>query len=261
MSVADILSTAKNAGFEAVELTLEASGEITLETSVDDLKRIKETADDLGMLLPTVATGLNWQFPLVGPDPALCAKGVQVTKKCLEVAKVFGAQTVLAVPCTVTPDFPYDVAYDRCVELFRGELGDAAEAAGVYIGIEYVWNKFLLSPLEFRNMLDEIGRKFVAAYFDVGNVLNSGYPEQWIRILGSRIKAVHFKDFRCSVGTIPGFVDLLEGDVAWDRVMAAFAEIGYDFAVAAEMMPPYANFPLRLIDFTSLAMDSILGRA
>lgn len=260
MTIEEILRTAKNLGYEAVELTVEAAGEITVDTSADDLKRIRECADSLGMQLPTIATGLNWSFPLVGPDPALCAKGIAVAKKELEVAQIFGAKTVLSVPCTVTPEFPYDVAYDRLVDLLRGELGDAAEAAGVYFGIEYVWNKFLLSPLEFRNMLDEVGRKFVAAYFDVGNVLTAGYPDQWIRILGSRIKAVHFKDFRCSVGTIDGFIDLLEGDVPWDRVMAALRDTGYDFAVTAEMMPPYPHFPLRLLEATSKSMDAILGR-
>lgn len=261
MTIKEILRTAKGLGFEAVELTVEAAGEICLDTSADDLKRIRDLADGMGMQLPTVATGLHWGSPLVGPDPEACAKGIAITKKTLEVAKIFGAQTVLAVPCTVTPEFPYDVAYERLVALLQGELGDAAEAAGVYIGVEYVWNKFLLSPLEFRNMLDEVGRAFVAAYFDVGNVLASGYPDQWIRILGSRVKAVHFKDFRCSVGTIDGFIDLLEGDVPWDRVMAALKGIGYDFAVTAEMMPPYAHFPLRLLEATSKSMDAILGRA
>ena len=97
------------------------------------------------------------------------------------------------------------------------------------------------------------------AYFDVGNVLANGYPEQWIRILGSRTKAVHFKDFRTSVGTIPGFIDLLEGDVAWDRVMKALREVGYEGAVTAEMMPIYPYAPLYLIENTSRAMDIILA--
>ena len=54
----------------------------------------------------------------------------------------------------------------------------------------YVGLKFLLSPLEFRNFLDAVGSPMVKAYFDVGNVMASGYPDQWIRILGDRIPHV-----------------------------------------------------------------------
>lgn len=46
-----------------------------------------------------------------------------------------------------------------------------AAATGVAIGVENVWNKFLLSPLEFSRFIDEIGSPAVGAYFDAGNVL------------------------------------------------------------------------------------------
>src|SRR5659263_668632 len=90
------------------------------------------------------------------------------------------------------------------------------------IGLENVWNKFLLSPIEMRDFIDKIDSSYVGAYLDVGNVINTGYPEQWIRILGKRIKKVHFKDFRKSVGTLSGFVDLLAGDVDYPEVMKEF---------------------------------------
>ena len=259
MSIAEILRAAKDLGFQGVELTLEAEGEITLQTPADDIKRIKDLAVSLGVETPTVATGLGWAHPAVGPDDAAGAKGLEVLRKEMEVAQILGASTVLVVPCTVSPDFEYDCAYDRTVEVFSGPIADEAAARGVTIGLEYVWNKFLLRPLEFRRIIDEINKPTVQAYFDVGNVLIAGFPEQWIRILGERIKAVHFKDFKRSIGTIDGFIDLLEGDVAWDRVMAALKAIGYDGAVTAEMMPPYQYFPLQLLDATSRAMDRILS--
>lgn len=103
--------------------------------------------------------------------------------------------------------------------------------------VENVWNKFLLSPLEMRSFIDQFHSINVGAYFDVGNVLLSGYPEQQIRILGSRIKRIHIKDFKLSIGTIDGFVDLLEGDVDFEAFKKALAEIGYDGFVTAEMLP------------------------
>lgn len=261
MPLERLLRTAKDLGFQAVELTLEAEGEISPRSSADDIKRIKGLAESLGLQTPTFATGLGWAHPAVGPDEQAGAAGVEVVRKELEFAQILGASTVLVVPCTVTPDFPYDQAYDRTVEVFSGPIAEEAAARGVTIGLEYVWNKFLLSPLEFRRILDEINQPFVQAYFDVGNVLVAGYPDQWIRILGERVKAVHFKDFRLAIGNITAFIDLLEGDVPWDRVMAALKAVGYEGAVTAEMMPPYTYFPLRLIEATSRSMDAILSLA
>ena len=109
------------------------------------------------------------------------------------------------------------------------------------------------------DFVDEIGSDRVGVYFDVGNVILTGYPEQWIRILGTRIRRVHVKDFRRSVGTLSGFVDLLEGDVDWPRVVEAFNEIGYNSFLTAEMLPPYPHHPDALIYNTSKALDYILG--
>lgn len=259
MSVEARMRAATQFGYDAIELTLEAEGEITLQTPADDVKRIKELAESIGIQTPTFATGLGWSNPAVGPDCASGAAGLEIVRKELEFAQILGAGTVLVVPCTVSPALPYDLAYERTVKVFSGEIADVAAERGVNIGLEYVWNKFLLSPLEFRNILDEINRPNVTAYFDVGNVLVAGFPEQWIRILGKRITAVHFKDFKLAIGDIQGFVDLLEGDVAWERVMPALREIGYEGAATAEMMPPYQSLPLYLVEATSAAMDRILA--
>jgi hexulose-6-phosphate isomerase len=259
MTVEARMRAAKQYGYQAIELTLEAEGEITANTPADDVRRIRDLAESIGLQTPTFATGLGWAHPAVGPDCAAGAKGLEIVRKELEFAQILGASTVLVVPCTVTPELPYDMAYDRTVEVFSGAIADEAAERGVTIGLEYVWNKFLLSPLEFRNIIDAIDRPFVQAYFDVGNVLTAGYPEQWIRILGNRVKAVHFKDFKLAIGNITGFVDLLEGDVAWERVMPALRDIGYEGAVTAEMMPPYQTFPLYLVEATSLAMDKIMS--
>lgn len=259
MSVRDILQTASDLGYDAVELTLEAEGEITMDTPDETIADIKEMADDMGLQLPTFATGLHWEHPVVLPGGEKGQEGIEITKCCLRFAEILGASTVLMVPTTVTPELQYDVAYRVAQDVCR-ELGPIAAEHGVVVGVENVWNKFLLSPMEFARFIDEIDEEYVGAYFDVGNVLKTGYPEQWIRILNDRIAAVHFKDFRTDVGLLPGFVDLLEGDVDWGAVMTALGEIGYDFAVTAEMMPPYNHYPLYLLEATSGAMDLILGR-
>ena len=258
MKLIDRMKLAKECGYQAIELTLEGPGaEINMTTTAADLKKIKTQADKLGLQTPTFATGLYWSEPLILDGGKVNKAGVEICKKSLQFAKLLGATTALTIPCTVTPGLPYDVAYTKSVEILK-KLAPEAEKAGVSIGVEYVWNKFLLSPLEFRNFLDEIGSPMVKAYFDVGNVMAAGYPDQWIRILGDRISAVHFKDFKRSIADLDGFVDLLEGDVPWDAVMQALKAIKYDGAVTAEMMPPYQHFPEYLLKATSGAMDQIL---
>ena len=121
------------------------------------------------------------------------------------------------------------------------------------IAVENVWNKFLLSPLEMREFIDNFNTSQVGVYFDVGNVLLTGYPDQWIRILGSRIKRVHIKDFKLSVGNPDGFVDLLDGDVDFEAVKQALSEINYDGYVTAEMIPFTPGRPEK----TAVAMKKI----
>jgi hexulose-6-phosphate isomerase len=131
---------------------------------------------------------------------------------------------------------PYDVCYERAREAVA-QILPTAERLGVTLGIEIVWNKFLLSPLELRDFIDSFGTAAVGSYFDAGNVLLTGYPEHWIRILGKRIVRVHVKDFKKSIGTAAGFVDMLEGDLDFQALKGALAKVGYDGIITAEMLP------------------------
>ncbi len=63
------------------------------------------------------------------------------------------------------------------------------------IAVENVWNSFLLSPLEAANYVDQFRSPVIGFYFDCGNILAYGWPEQWIKILGKRIAKVHIKEY------------------------------------------------------------------
>ena len=140
------------------------------------------------------------------------------------------------------------------------ELKEYVERLKVSIGLENVWNKFLVSPIEMKEFIDKIGSGYVGSYLDIGNVLYNGYPEHWVKILNSRIKKVHFKDYRKAAGGLHGFVDLLAGDVNYPEVMEALNEVKYDGWVTAEMIPSYNYYGDTIIQNTSIAMDKILGR-
>ncbi|NBD23866.1 sugar phosphate isomerase/epimerase family protein [Paenibacillus glycinis] len=267
MSIADCIATAKDAGFEGIELSLNENGPLSLESGEQEIADIRKLAEDAGIALTSLASGLYWSYSMTSADPAKREKAQDIVKKQLETAAILGVDTILVIPGAVGVDFipgsevvPYDQAYDLALEAIA-KLAVPAKSAGVSIGIENVWNKFLLSPLELRQFIDAAGSNYVGAYFDVGNVVYAGYPEHWIRILNKRIKKVHFKDYRRESGGLSGFVDLLAGDVNYPEVVKALEEIGYDDFVIGEMIPSYKHHGKQIIYNTSASMSAILGRS
>jgi len=241
--IAEAMQEAKELGFDAIELAVAGQGVLTDQTTQAQCEDIVAAARKIGIAISSVASGESWTYSPTANDPEHRARIIDFTRKALQITKWLGSDAYLFVPGAVDvfflPDaevIAYDVCYQRACEALR-QILPSAEETGVAICIENVWNKFLLSPLEMRDFIDSFNSEMVRAYFDVGNVLLIGYPEQWIRILGKRIKRVHVKDFKCSIGTAEGFVDLLEGDVNFQTVKEALADIGYDGYVTAELLP------------------------
>ena len=260
----EAMKLAKDAGFEGIELALSTEGEITMTSTDEELLSIKAYAEELGIRIPSLSSGLCWTDSLTADDPAERQRAFDMVARQLYCAKMIGAETILVIPGTVSVEFvpewsvvPYDVVYERALEQIK-KLAPIAESCGVQIGLENVWNKFLLSPLEMRQFIDAVGSDYVGAYFDTGNVVYSGYPEQWIRILGKRIFKVHFKDYRRNPGGLNAFVDLLAGDVDWKAVRQAFADVGYEGWAAGEMIPQYAQGSDQIIYNTSASMERIM---
>ena len=213
---------AKEVGFEGVE-----AGPIGERETAQAMRAAAEKA---GIPIHSVIYG-GWESPLSDPNPAVVARGIAATKAAMQSAQWMGADNILLVPAIVTPKTRYKEAYERSQKQVRA-LIPTAEKLNVMILIEEVWNKFLLSPLEFAHYIDEFRHPLVQAYFDVGNVVISGYPEDWIRTLGKRIKKVHLKDFKRNGYQ---FVNLREGDIDWPEVRRAFAEVGFHSFMNTEL--------------------------
>jgi L-ribulose-5-phosphate 3-epimerase len=259
LPVADALAQAQQLGFDAIELCVASTGVLTHEATRAECAEIVAQANALGLEIASLASGESWGCSPTDDDPAVRGKIVEFTRQSLQVAQWLGTDAYLFVPGAVdvffleqSPVVPYDVCYERAKAAI-GQILPTAERLGVTLGIENVWNKFLLSPLELRDFIDSFGSDAVGSYFDAGNVLLTGYPEQWVRILGRRIVRVHVKDFKKSVGTAAGFVDMLEGDVDFDALKRALAEVGYDGYVTAEMLPYQPGRPEK----TAAAMKKI----
>lgn len=262
-SAEEAMLMAKEAGFDGIELTFDAAGDLNPETTDEHLLELKKKAQEIGIAIPSIASSLYWTYSFTSDDPEERTKAHETAVKQLHMAKMLGADTILVVPGSVSVEFvperpvvPYDVAYDRALEEMK-KLAPIAEEMKVHIGVENVWNRMLLSPLEFRDFIDKVGSEYVGSYFDVGNVVYSGYPEHWIRILGKRIRKVHFKDFRRNPGGLDSFVDILSGDVDWKAVMQAFKDVGYDGWAGGEVFP-YKQASDQIVFNTAQVMTRIM---
>jgi len=211
----DHLKVAQECGWDGVECNASQD-----QKWIDELR---EAVEKSGVPVHSVVCGTHWGYPLSDPNPEKVKRGMDGMKSALRNARDLKADTVLLVPAVVNADVRYKDAYERSQQRIR-ELIPVAEECGVTIAVENVWNKFLLSPLEFARYLDELNSKFVRAYFDVGNVVIYGFPQDWIRTLGGRIAKIHLKDFKRD-----GYQwkPIREGDVQWPEVRKALAEVGY----------------------------------
>lgn len=266
LGIDEALKLAKEHGFEAIEFGVADSGALTLDTAEQQCREIRAKAESMGLATASLASGLYWDRALGDCDAEKRSKAKDDLHKMIRIANWLGAKTLLTIPGAVEvfflperPIYPYQDVLQYAIEGLREVLPTAAEFQ-VRLGIENVWNKFLLSPAEMAWFIDQFESPWIGAYVDVGNMLPYGYPDQWLRMLAKRVVGIHFKDYRKSVGTADGFVDLLEGDVNWPEVMKAIEEIEYEGPIPAEMIPGYKHHPMVRIANTSRAMDSILGR-
>ena len=239
----DAMSRAKELGYDCFELTVDPTGPVSLETTQREAIRVREQAARIGISLRTAASGIAWGLSPTHPDSSVRESAVAAYGRIIQVASWLGAETLLYLPGMVSavfvPDYPpqpYEEVDLRARRALR-ELIPTAERLGVRLAVENVWNRYLLSPVEMRDFIDSFGSPFVASYFDVGNCMLYGHPEDWIRVLGKRIAAVHLKDFRVNTGNLDGFVDLLSGNVDFPAVMKALAEAGYSGPCTAEIVP------------------------
>lgn len=228
MSYRDRFQLARDVGFEGIEIGTEGDPRVADE--------IKDASTKTGLRVHSVMNSDHWKFPLSSADPAVVGKSVAGMETSLRNAKLWGAEVVLLVPAVVNPETSYRDAWTRSQKVIRERILPFAQELRVIVGIEEVWNKFLLSPPEHARYVDDFASPWVKAYLDVGNMVFYGYPQDWVRTLGPRIVRVHLKDFQLDRANGRfAWKNLGEGDVDWPEVRKAFDEVGYDGWVTTEI--------------------------
>lgn len=227
-SLVDKFKMLKEVGFEGIDMDKPA-----------DHTEVKKAMDASGLIVHGVVDYIHWGKPLSHPDAAVRAEGLEGLKTALRDCKAYGGTTVLLVVGICNKEIPYADAYKRSQDEIRKALPLAKEL-DIKIAFENVWNMMLLSPLEFARYIDEFESPLVGAYFDVGNIVNYGWPEHWIHTLGKRIMKIDVKEYsrklRDQRGPYAGFeAEIGEGDCDWPAVMKALADVGFSGWGTAEV--------------------------
>ncbi len=233
----------REAGFEGVELI-----------SPNSLNRdeVLKSRDATGLVIHGVSGAVHWAKPLSHPDQQVALQGVAAIKQEIDDCRAYGGTTVLVVPAVVTPDVSHREAEERSHLHINNFLLNDAKEKGTVLAIEEVWNKFLLTAPEFARYIDSFQSPWVRAYFDVGNVVEYGYPQEWIHELGPRIAKIHVKEYSKAKRFD---YKLGEGEIDWKAVREALIDVGYDGWITAEV--PASS----LEDYKDVVkrMDDVLG--
>lgn len=259
------ISLAASSGFDSVELNFD--GRLDLNTPDSILMEIRKYAKSRNIIIDSVYSRRQWATPISSANSEIRKEGESVLSRLVDIAAVLEARVILVIPgavdnsCIATENLeitPYEDVYKRSLETIS-RISVNAEKLGIVLAIENVPGKFLLSPLEMKSFIEKTESPAVGCYFDVANCLYChGYPEQWIRILGKHIKAVHLKDYKLASGNLTGFVNIFEGDVNWPEVTKALSETEYDLSMTSEVLPPYKHHPEQLWESVSKRIDLLI---
>jgi hexulose-6-phosphate isomerase len=224
LSSKEKLELVKDAGFEGIEI-------IPFRGNEDEAFKIKEIADKMDLTITSIIDIDQWKYQFSNPDVDVREIAFNNFVHDLKLASQLNVDTVLCIPAVVNKTVTYEEAYARSLDGIK-RLVEFAEKYIIVIAIENVWNKFLLSPIEFVNYIDSFNSIYVKAYFDCGNICLYGFPQHWIKSLGpNRLAKIHVKGFDDYPKNI-GFPKSLISDVPWTEFMNSLKEINYsDFLI------------------------------
>ena len=225
------LQQAKDCGYQSVELLFNDTGSPSITASNKEIEAVRKAADALGLEINSILATVKDQGSLLSPSAGEREKRVATIRRGLEIAQILGVDAMLIHPGQLEAGDMYERAWNDCRDAFK-QLAPAAGKAKCALAIENVWNKFILSPREARQFVDDVGSPWIGFYLDTANLIHYGLTEMWIRELKHRIKKVHVKDYKRQGGQ---WLQLMDGDCNWKEIMKELRAIGFDGALVSEV--------------------------
>jgi sugar phosphate isomerase/epimerase len=231
-----VFDLARRLTFDGVELVV---GRDEL-ASRERLEQLRNEKAESGLEVPSLVLGEHSdRGGIADTEPHVAERARDDVERAIAWSAELRAGAIL-VPFFGRAELRDGADLDRAAEAFRA-LCQTAAAAGVLLCYEGT-----LPADAIRLLADRVGSRAFCCYFDLANVVARGLDTATeIRLLGSLIRRVHFKDVRVTVGDCPpgvGWVDFVESARALD-------EIGYDGWIVLETPPGPRELVARDLSF------------
>ncbi len=219
--VYDQIAAIGGAGFDFVDLTIEAPGAADIDTA-----RVQSLLERFDMSL----TGhtdpcLPWAYPVADVRQACLGE----LERCAKIFSTLGATIMNIHPCYFCPP----AMRSELVTLNIEALGPVVKMGADY-GLEVVFENYK-APFDrvsiFSQLLNEVPG--LGVHLDFGHT-NFGRDDAgaFCRHLGKSIRHVHFSDNR---STADHHMPLGVGSIDWKKAVAALKRTGYDGTITLEV--------------------------
>ena len=198
------LPAAKAAGYDYVEMSIDASEEKISRVYMDKAARLDlvRLMYETGMPIRSMCVSALTKYSLGNPDPAYQARGVEIAEKSIELADDLGIRIVMLPG--------YDVYYEPATEQTRQDftknirrIARFAEKIGVQVAFETMENEFMNTVEKAMAYVTLVNSNYLKVYPDIGNLTNAAVLHgtdvlQDLRLGDGQLVAMHLKE------TLPG---------------------------------------------------------
>lgn len=230
----DKLKSAKEAGFDYIEISIDESNErlARLNWSREEREKLRKLLGDTGMTIPSMCLSAHRRFPFGSKDENKRKKAFEIMKKAIELSSDLGIRVIQLAA--------YDVYYEEedeetkklFVEGIQKSL-EWASRAGVMLAFEIMDTQFMGTILRALPYINKMNSPWLKIYPDLGNLT------EWDRDVEAELEAgmphivaIHVKE------TKPGVfkrVPFGQGIVRFADLFKKLKELNYHGPFLIEM--------------------------
>ncbi len=227
------MTAVRQAGLQGVELKRDDAGGLGPGASQRDCADLRAAAEKLGIRIVGLSGDWSDLADLAPPDLPARQRLLCDLRAAMLRASWLGAGALRVVPAVLArhsdsaPRIGYAEAWRSTLETLLLLRADAEEL-GVVLALDRAGTRFLLSPIEAAELVDQANSSAIGWYLDPADVATFGCPQDWIRTLAGRIVRVRVRrpDARRGAGGVA--LPARNDDVDWPGAMAALRHVGYD---------------------------------
>jgi hexulose-6-phosphate isomerase len=208
---------AQEIGYAAIEWIVEKPVETNALMTDSGKSEIKKVIASTGVRIDYVCADIFMQQPLVRMTEEIKSQNKNYLLEILKNAKEVGAMGI-EIPFVDNSSIKNDKEKQEFIDAMQDAF-KLAKDLDIKISLETD-----LSPIAFKELLEQIDLDFIQANYDIGNSASLGFdPEEELDAYGQRILNVHVKDRKLGGTTVP----LGTGNAKIDLVIQKLQEFGY----------------------------------